>query len=111
MKGDAGRLQQVLLNLVSNTIKYTEVGEVRLRVTLLEDAQDHVVVRWEVRDTGVGIDDASQPHIFQAFYQARPDAGTKYPGTGLGLPITQQLVAMMEGEMGVISEPGIGSTF
>jgi len=111
--GDAGRLRQVLLNLVGNAIKFTEVGEVVIRVEVAGDlaAEDVVVVRFAVRDTGIGVPPDKQDSIFRAFEQEDTSTTRKYGGTGLGLTIAARLVALMGGQITVESEPRRGSTF
>ncbi len=109
--GDPLRLQQILLNLSGNAIKFTERGEVRLVARLVEDAEASVVVELSVRDTGIGIAPEAIGRIFNPFEQADGSTTRKYGGTGLGLPICQRLVRLMGGEIQVLSTPGAGSTF
>ncbi len=109
--GDPMRLGQVLLNLAANALKFTERGAITVRASLAEDHPDEVLLRWEVADTGIGIDRAALDHLFSAFEQADNSMSRKYGGTGLGLVISQRLVRMMGGEIGVESTPGVGSAF
>ena len=109
--GDVGRLRQIIINLVGNSIKFTETGEISLTVGLVSQTQDEVELKFEVRDTGVGIPKEKQRDIFNPFTQADSSTTRKYGGTGLGLAITNQLVEMMNGKIWVESEPGKGSVF
>lgn len=111
VRGDVTRVRQALLNYAGNAVKFTERGGITLRVRLIEAQTDHVRLRFEVQDTGVGIDEATQQRLFQAFEQADASTKRKYGGTGLGLAITRRLASMMGGEAGVSSAPGQGSTF
>lgn len=107
--GDRERIRQTLLNLISNSVKFTESGSIEVTVLLEAQDQNSILVRFEVKDTGIGIAPADQRYVFQPFMQLH--AGQKYPGTGLGLSIAYHLVDLMGGQMGLLSQPGQGSTF
>jgi len=111
LRGDATRLRQALFNYVGNAIKFTEQGSLYLRARILEEKDNGVLVRFEVQDTGIGVEANMLPGLFEAFEQADPSTTRVHGGTGLGLVITRRLVTMMGGEVGVDSELGRGSTF
>ncbi len=109
--GDPLRLNQVLVNLVSNAIKFTDDGEINVAVTLLEKSDAQVWLRISVSDTGIGMDEEQRANLFQAFTQADTSTTRKYGGTGLGLAISRRLIYLMGGDIGVTSGVGQGSTF
>jgi PAS domain S-box-containing protein len=109
--GDPTRLQQALLNYVANAVKFTERGSIALRIRVVEDTAQGVLLRFEVQDSGIGIDPQARARLFSIFEQADNSTTRKYGGTGLGLAITRRLAELMGGSAGVDSEPGVGSTF
>lgn len=109
--GDPARIRQVLINLIGNAIKFTDTGEVAIEACVVGESEDQALVRFEVRDTGIGIEAAARERIFEAFSQADGSTTRKYGGTGLGLAISSQLVHLMDGEIGVDSQPSRGSSF
>ena len=109
--GDATRLQQALLNYLSNAVKFTDAGHIAVSVRCTEAAADAVVLRFEVRDTGIGVDPAVQGQLFTPFQQADSSTSRRHGGTGLGLAITRRFAELMGGEAGLCSQPGQGSRF
>ncbi len=110
-KADAGRIRQILVNLIGNAIKFTNAGEVSVSFRAEPEHVGRSLVRFEVRDTGIGVPAEQQARLFQRFSQADSSTTRNYGGTGLGLAICRQLVEIMGGEIGVHSVPGDGSTF
>jgi PAS domain S-box-containing protein len=111
LRGDPGRLRQILTNLVSNAIKFTHQGEVTLKVALVWKDEDRVRLHFSVKDTGIGIPEEKKDLLFEKFSQVETSTTRQYGGTGLGLAISRELSALMHGEMGVESMEGKGSVF
>jgi two-component system sensor histidine kinase/response regulator len=111
LRGDPLRLGQVLINYANNAVKFTEKGEIVVRVRKVEETATDLLARFEVQDTGVGMSPAQIDKVFKSFQQADTSTTRKYGGTGLGLTISKQLAELMGGEVGVESEQGVGSTF
>jgi len=111
LQGDELRLRQVLLNFAGNAIKFTEQGQVSLSARLLESGSEHCWVRFEIRDSGIGIADDQIARLFQVFEQADGSITRRYGGTGLGLVISRRIIELMGGRLGVDSQLGVGSCF
>lgn len=109
--GDAARLNQILLNLINNAIKFTDKGEISLSAKVLEEKMDHTLIKFSVSDTGIGIDSQNLEHIFEDYRQADKSIYRRYGGSGLGLSIVKQLAEGQGGNVGVNSKPGAGSVF
>src|SRR6185503_3568135 len=111
LQGDARRLHQVLVNLTSNAVKFTEQGEIEIRAAIESESESGVVVRFTVRDTGIGILREARERLFQPFMQADNSMTRKYGGTGLGLAISKHLVEVMGGTINCESHTGRGTVF
>ncbi len=111
VRGDPGRLRQVLTNLLGNAVKFTPTGEVTLKMESARDTGDTVTLRFTVKDTGIGIAQDQRNRLFESFVQGDGSTTRKYGGTGLGLAISKQLIGMLGGDIGFDSEPGTGSAF
>ncbi|UOF01306.1 PAS domain-containing sensor histidine kinase [Bdellovibrio reynosensis] len=107
--GDSGRLRQILVNLIGNAVKFTEKGTVSLDVSCLQKSSKELLLKFEIKDTGPGLKEEERRNLFQKYFQTK--TGMKFGGTGLGLSISKQLVDLMQGEIGVESVVGLGSTF
>ncbi|MBD3418990.1 MAG: response regulator [Chitinivibrionales bacterium] len=111
LRGDPGRIRQILINLAGNAVKFTETGEIVIRIDLIADSELEARIRYSVRDTGIGIASDKIDGLFSHFHQIDASTTRKYGGSGLGLAISKQLVELMGGEIGVNSMPGKGSEF
>jgi signal transduction histidine kinase len=111
LTGDPTRLQQILLNLTGNAVKFTEKGYVLLKASLTDTANNRYNIQFDVIDTGIGITEEYRKQLFESFTQASSDTTRKFGGTGLGLAISKQLTELMKGSISVSSEPGKGSCF
>jgi two-component system sensor histidine kinase/response regulator len=111
LRGDPGRLRQILVNMVGNAIKFTHYGEIVIRAEPINETENEVTVHFSVQDTGIGIPVERQAAVFERFTQADGSTTRTYGGTGLGLTISKQLVEVMGGKIGLESKPGVGTTF
>ena len=111
LRGDPGRIRQVLINLTGNAIKFTDSGEIGISVIMVEETESHVTVRFNVKDTGIGIPDDRMNRLFKSFSQADASTTRRHGGTGLGLVISKQITGLMGGQIGVESKEGEGSIF
>lgn len=111
MHGDPHRLSQILINYTNNAVKFTERGEIKVRVNKIQDTPSGWLIKFEVDDPGIGMNQEQQNKLFRSFEQADSSTTRKYGGTGLGLAISKQLAILMGGEVGVQSQPGMGSKF
>ncbi len=111
LRGDPGRIRQILTNLTGNSIKFTEYGEISINVSLMESIENQAKIKFCISDTGIGIPEDKQDTLFESFSQVDASTTRKYGGTGLGLAISKQLVELMNGKIGVKSEEGKGSEF
>jgi signal transduction histidine kinase len=108
--GDPGRLRQILTNVLTNSIKFTSVGTVRLAVSISQESKDMVTVNFNVEDTGIGIEEEVRKRLFQPFSQADSSTARRFGGTGLGLTISKNLVELMKGQIWLDSKLGQGTT-
>src|SRR5690606_38232344 len=111
VKGDNTRLYQILINLLGNSVKFTEEGQVKLKLDLVHEKKNSVMVNFEISDTGIGIEEDKIDYIFDSYAQANSDTTRKYGGTGLGLAITKRLLDLHHSDIIVKSQIGKGSTF